>query len=132
MAVNKSFGIFFKQIRMNAGFTLRDFCIAYDLDPIVLGRLERGMIPPPDNDDEIGRYATILGLEEGGEMWDEFFNQAALCRGPISDEMSEAARTIRECPCFFQCDFGEDLSDDESVALMETIRKEIHREPVSP
>ena len=132
MAVNKSFGIFFKQIRMSTRFTLRDFCIAYDLDPIVLSRLERGITPPSDNDEEIGRYAVCLDLEEGGDLWNEFFNQAALCRGPIADEISEAERTIRECPCFFQCDLGEDLSGDETVAFMETIRKEIHREPLSP
>ena len=125
MAVNPSFGSFITQLRMSTGLTLREFCIEYDLDPFLLSKLERGIVPPSHIDEENLKFATALGLKEGSDLWVEFLNMASLSTQPVEDAVSEDERVIQESPLFIDCDIGPELTETETDAFIETIRKEL-------
>lgn len=101
MKTKPLFGDFFKEKRIQKGFTLRGFCKAHGLDPGNISKLERGMLPPPsrkkswkntpqisDSEGErtIGSSSSILPLPAKGS----------------SPANSWITRSLSEvCPSFF-------------------------------
>lgn len=39
----------FRKLRIDAGISLRKFCFVYNLDPIFVSRVERGLVECPDD-----------------------------------------------------------------------------------
>jgi transcriptional regulator with XRE-family HTH domain len=126
MGVNPSFGTFLKQIRLNNDLTLRQFCLEHDLDPSLISRIERGILPPPADETEKINLALALGIQEGSDLWVEFLTLAADCQEPLKDDDYEEERLLKEFPCLFQTDIGPDLSEFELHHLMDRIGKELH------
>jgi transcriptional regulator with XRE-family HTH domain len=117
------FGNFFKTKRIEAGFTLREFCRTHSLDPGNISRMERGLLKPPSSKDKLEEYASYLGIEKGSDDWYEFFDLAAACRGEIPEEFLDDEELIKHLPIIFRTIRGKKVSKKKLEELIEMIRR---------
>ena len=116
------FGNFFKTKRIEAGFTLREFCKVHNLDPGNISRMERGLLKPPGSKEKLEEYASYLGIEKGSDDWYEFFDLAAACRGEIPEEILDDEELLKHLPVIFRTIRGKKLSKKKLEELIEIIR----------
>jgi len=117
------FGNFFKTKRIEAGFTLREFCKIHNIDPGNISRMERGLLKPPSSKDKLEEYASYLGIEKGSDDWYEFFDLAAACRGEIPEEILDNEELLKHLPIIFRTIRGKKLSKKKLEELIEIIRR---------
>lgn len=123
METSKTFGGYFKELRMKTGKTLRQFCLDHQLDPGNISRIERGKAMPPQDDNKLVEWAGLLGLRKGSPEWTEFFELAAIDAGRIPQEILSNKELVAKLPLVFRTLKGEKLSPEKLRALIETIRK---------
>ena len=116
------FGSFFKEMRKKRGITLRKFCSENNLDPDNMSKLERGIIPPPASRQKLETYALALGIEEGTEAWNNFFDYAAASTGHIPSHIMNDAELVNKLPLVFRTPRGEKISPEKLAELAELIR----------
>lgn len=102
MKYPSAFGEFFKAKRQALGLTLRDFCLKHKLDPGNMSRLERGLLPPPQNRGRLEKYASCLGLKKGNGNWHTFLDLAAVSKGRIPAELMEDEDLVAKLPLIFR------------------------------
>jgi transcriptional regulator with XRE-family HTH domain len=116
------FGEFFKQKRIERGYTLRKLCEIGNLDPGNMSKMERGLLKPPSSPDILERYASLLGIERGSDDWHELFNRAAACRGEVPLEIYENEELVAKLPIIFRTIQGKKVSPELLEELAEIIR----------
>lgn len=117
------FGEFFKAKRIERGFTLREFCRKFSLNPGNLSKMERGLLPPPDKDEKLEEYASYMGIEKGSADWYQFFDLSHACRGKIPKEFLEDEELIRSLPLIFRTFRSKKISNERLNDLIERIKK---------
>jgi transcriptional regulator with XRE-family HTH domain len=120
---HENFAAFFQTLRKQRRITLRAFCEAAAADPGNISRLERRMIPPPQDREILSRYAKALNLTEGGDEWYLFFDLAAADRGIIPQDIMDDAELVKELPAFFRTLRGQKPTEQEMRKVIEKIRK---------
>lgn len=123
MGTSIVFGAFFKAKRQALGLTLREFCLKHKLDPGNLSRLERGLLPPPQDRDRLEGYAKFLGLKSGGNDWYLFFDLAAAANGRIPAELLEDQAVVAKLPLVFRTLRGKRLNDKQLDELVKKIKE---------
>lgn len=123
MKTTPLFGDFFKQKRIDKGFTLREFCRTFGLDPGNISKLERGMLPPPESNEKLEEYASYLGLKRGAEDWYQFFDLAAASKGRIPKEFLDDEELVRSLPVIFRTFRSKRVTKQTVEALLERLRK---------
>lgn len=118
-----SFYIFFESLRQHNHLTLREFCKKAKADPANISRMERGMMPPPKNRTTLERYATTLGLQEGSEDWQTFFDLAAVAQGTVPEDLLSDRDIVKTLPAFFRTLRGQKPTPKEMNRIAEKIRK---------
>ena len=122
MGTSSAFGEFFKAKRQAQGQTLREFCLKHKLDPGNLSRLERGLLPPPQDRDRLEEYAKYLGLKSGSDDWYTFFDLAAAAKGRIPQEIMEDKEVAAKLPLVFRTLRGKRLTDKTLDELVKKIK----------
>ncbi len=117
------FGEFFKAKRQALGVTLREFCLKHKLDPGNLSRLERGLLPPPQDHGVLEKYAKHLELEPGTDTWYTFFDLAAAAKGRLPAELMEDERVVAKLPLVFRVLRGKRLTDRQLKQLAYRVRR---------
>jgi transcriptional regulator with XRE-family HTH domain len=120
---HENFAAFFQALRKQHRITLRAFCEAAAADPGNVSRLERRMIPPPQDREILSRYAKALNLTEGGDEWYLFFDLAAADRGIIPRDIMDDAELVKELPAFFRTLRGQKPTEQEMRKVIEKVRK---------
>ena len=122
MSEKKRFGELFKKLRLATGVTLREFCLKNSLDPGNLSRLERGVVPPPQNRGKLEEYAKFLGLKKGSDEWYQFFDLAAAESGRIPEDVLSDDRVVANLPVLFRTLRGQKVTDEELDQLVRQIQ----------
>lgn len=122
MAAN-AFGNLLKKRRLAIGLTMREFCLKNGLDAGNYSRLERGLFPPPQREDLLGKYAEALGLVRGTDEWIEFFDVAAACRGEIPKDLLDDQQLVDKLPALFRTLRGQPVSSAQMDTLIEKVRR---------
>ena len=78
-----SFGETVKNLRIAKKVTLRQFCQEHGYDPSNWSKIERGINPPPKDEETLMRWAKALGLKAQTEDWKNFMLEAEVSRGNI-------------------------------------------------
>lgn len=117
------FGTLLKKHRLASGKTLREFCLEHGIDPGNYSRLERGLFPPPQSHELIGKYAHALGLASGSDDWLEFFDTAAVDRGQIPADLMSDADVVEKLPVLFRTMRAKQVSGDNLDDLVDKIRR---------
>ncbi|MDW7762059.1 MAG: helix-turn-helix transcriptional regulator [Acidobacteriota bacterium] len=123
MKTTPLFGEFFKQKRIEKGYTLREFCRMFNLDPGNISKLERGLLPPPESREKLDEYASRLGLETGTTDWYQFFDLAAASRGRIPKEFLNDEEVIKSLPVIFRTFRNKKMTEKAVAELVEKLRK---------
>ena len=101
------FGTFIKEIRSRSRIGLREFCLDHSHDPSNWSKIERGVLPPPKDEDLLTDWAQQLGLKPGSEDWLKFFDYAAVDAGRIPAYVLEDKELV-----------GNRFSKAENAALL--------------
>ena len=123
MSAYSHFGSFFKEKRKEQGFTLRKFCEIHKLDPGNLSKLERGLMPPPQNRDILEKYAGYLNIKPDSDDWYTFFDLAASCTGKIPEDVMSDEELVKKLPLIFRTLRGQKVPKEKLHELAELIRK---------
>ncbi len=118
-----NFGKFIKELRMGHGQTLRRFCLEHNLDPGNHSKLERGILPPPQDEDKLRSLAYALGLKEGTKEWKEYYDLAIIGNGKIPEYILSDEEIVNRLPVFFRTIKGEKIDKARLDKLIELIRK---------
>jgi transcriptional regulator with XRE-family HTH domain len=118
-----SFGRFFESLRHRDRLTLREFCKKADADPANISRMERGVMLPPKNRTILERYATTLGLQDGSDEWQSFFDLAAVAQGKVPEDLLSDKELVKALPAFFRTLRGQKPTPEEMIRIAEKIRK---------
>ena len=121
--MSRKFSAKLKEIRVNMGLTLREFCLQNGLDPGNYSKLERGHFPPPESHDLLEKYATALGLKPGSSEWLELFDLAAAERGRIPEDLMSDEDVVDKLPVLFRTIRGMPLSPEQLEQLVEQVRR---------
>ncbi len=118
-----TFGEFFKKKRLEMGLGLREFCEKHGYGAGNISRLERGVLPPPQDQDVLRRYAEQLGLVEGSDDWTTFLDLAAAGAGRVPPSIMSDKEKVAQLPMVFRTLRGERLTDEEIESLLDKIRR---------
>ena len=118
----RSFGEYFKSLRLRGGLTLRDFCVKNGFDPGNISKLERGVFAPPQSDEKLRAYAKALELHEGGTEWIEFFDLAAAAGGRLPADIRSDSSVIQRLPAFFRTLRDKKLPSEALDRLIEKLK----------
>jgi transcriptional regulator with XRE-family HTH domain len=116
-------GNWMKARRQSLGLTLRAFCNAHGLDPGNYSKLERGLLPPPQDEGRLAEYAQALGLRPGSDAWQEFFDRAAAARGELPKDLLADEEVAEKLPLLFRTLRGTPMPPDKLDDLAERIRR---------
>ena len=118
-----AFGEFLKARRQARGLTLRAFCEKHGFDPGNVSRLERGLMPPPHDEQKLSEYALALGLTAGSRDWQEFFDRAAAARGEIPKDLMADNKVVEKLPVLFRTLRGDAVPPEKLDVLIDKIRR---------
>ena len=117
------FGEFIKQIRARQRLGLREFCLKNGYDPSNWSKIERGVLPPPRDEDTLRTWAKQLGLKQGSDDWLKFFDYAAVDSGRIPDYILKDEELLGKLPAFFRTLSGNRPSREELENLIKLLRE---------
>ncbi len=119
----KHFGPLFKDLRKEKKITLRQFCLKAGADPGNISKMERGVCPPPQDNEILERYATALEIKEGCDEWYQFYDLAAADRGIIPRDLMDDKKVAEMLPVFFRTLRGQKPTEAEMRNIAEMIRR---------
>ena len=122
-AMAGNFGQLLKEIRKQRNLGLREFCLENGIDPGNYSRLERGQFLPPQNVEQIEKYAVALGVDRGSDTWLELVDLAAAGRGEIPADLMSDGDLVEKLPVFFRTLRANQLSPEKLDELVERIRR---------
>ena len=117
------FGAYLKSLRIARRISLREFSQKAESDPGNISRVERGILPPPQNREILERYAATLGLVSGSDEWFTFFDYASTDRGMIPSDIMSNDSIVNFLPAFFRSLRGAKPTDDEMADVIKMIRR---------
>ena len=118
--IPQKFGDYAKERRIAAGLTLRSFCRDAAIDPSNWSKIERGVLPPPDEAGFLARVSDVLGLnpEERAALGD----LAAIARGQIPADLRDE-EILAKMPAFFRAIRGQEYTSEDFDKLLQGVRK---------
>ena len=122
-AMSNRFSSKLKELRLNSGRTLREFCFANGIDPGNYSKLERGRFAPPESRELLEKYAIALGLKPGSDTWLELFDLAAAEGGRIPEDLMADDEVVEKLPVLFRTMRGTPLSSPQLDQLVEQVRR---------
>ena len=116
-------GPIFEALRQRQSITLREFCRRAGCDPANISRMERGLIPPPQDREILERYASALNITEGSDVWYQFFDLAAVDKGLVPADIMANEQLVKSLPAFFRTLRGQKPTPDEMRSIADKIQK---------
>ncbi len=116
-----TFGQLLKKIRISQNITLRRFCLENGFDPSFVSKVERGILPPPKDENILKRYAKALDLKENSDEWHEFLDMADVENGSIPHDLTEEKQLLGKLPLFFRTIRGGKTPQDKLKILLNII-----------
>ena len=113
------FGAYIKKLRLDRDITLRAFCAASGYEASNYSKVERGLLPPPNEPTKLDPFRTALGLTKEAPEWRELLRLAALDRGEIPYHMLNDRELVGKLPAIFRAIDGDSVDENtllESIA----------------
>jgi len=87
-----------------------------------LSRLERGLLPPPQDRKVSEQYAAHLAIKPGTGDWYTFFDLAAAAKGRLPDDLLEDEKLLAKLPLVFRTLRGKRLTEKQLDELVKKVR----------
>jgi transcriptional regulator with XRE-family HTH domain len=120
-----TFGDFIKEKRLEKDMSLRTFCKNIGYDPSNWSKVERGVLPPPLEEEKLMKIAKSLELEKGSNEWQDLIDKANIEQGIIPPDLLSDEEVLKALPIFFRTLRNEKPSQEELENLVEKIRRGI-------
>lgn len=117
-----SFGTLIKQRRLQAGMSLRAFCSRVGFDPSNWSKVERDLLPAPEDRNKLEIIAQTLNLEKGHRDWFELFDEAAISRKQIPEYVYSNEDVLKALPIFFRTAHGNKPTETELQNIIELLK----------
>lgn len=122
-ASSVSFGEFFRQKRLYAEMTLRNFCQRFGYDPAYISRIERGILSPPEDKEKLTAFAKILNIVEGSNDWVTFFDLAYISKGKIPSDIVSSKKNAQYLPLLFRTVRGKKVTQENLKELIKLLNE---------
>lgn len=117
------FGDLVKKYRLEKRLSLRLFCKQNDLDPSNWSKMERGIIPPPQNHEILRKYADFLEIVHGSDDWYYFIDTANADAGIIPKDILSDDELVKALPMFFRTLRNKKPTKEELLDFADHLRK---------
>jgi transcriptional regulator with XRE-family HTH domain len=117
------FGQFIKNLRIEREIGLREFCRLLSIDASNWSKVERGVLPPPQDEKKLKKIATVLGIDADTDKFTELKDMASIDSGIIPKDLLSDKETLNSLPMFFRTVRSEKPTAEELSKLIERIRK---------
>ena len=118
------FGEFIKERRINKGISLREFCKRTEIDASNWSKVERGLLPPPQDEERLKTIAQVLGIKVNSTLWKELKDMANIDAGIIPQDILSDKKVLNSLPVFFRTVRSEKPTPEELDKLIAIIKKE--------
>jgi hypothetical protein len=115
------FGTFIKEIRSRSRTGLREFCLKHGHDPSNWSKVERGILPPPRDEQILKKWAAQLCIKPGTDDWIQFFDFAAVDAGRIPDYIMQEKDLVSKLPVFFRTLSGKKPSEGDLKKMVKLL-----------
>ena len=115
-----NFGTLIKDLRIGKELTLRQCSADLDIDPSNWSKIERGVLPPPDEAGFLSRVATVLGLNTDERA--EFADLASIARGQIPADLRDD-ELLGKMPAFFRAIRGQEYTPEDFEKLLIGVKR---------
>ena len=122
MTAPTTFGALVRAHRQRLGLGLREFCLSNGMDPAYLSRIERGLLPPPQDQERLAELAGHLGIASGSNDWGNFMDHAAVCAGSLPPDILDDDRMLKKLPVLFRTIRGNKLTEAKLRELIDFLR----------
>ena len=114
-----TFGSNIKNRRIDGEMTLREFSKRIEMDPSNWSKVERGVIPPPNDEKLMRRIIDVLGVKDSDQQ--EFRDLADLARGQIPADL-RGDELLAKMPAFFRGMRGQEYSEQDFEKLKQGVK----------
>ncbi len=116
------FGVYFRELRLNSGQTLRNFCKNHGCNPSNISKLERGVLPPPKSKEKLMKYAKALGINNRSQAYSRL---CALSKPPFNSASIISEREfVQMLPMHLTCAGGERFPQEQLGKLIALIKRD--------
>jgi len=126
MGRREIFGEYLRACRLRAGYGLRVFAEAIEMQPSNLSNVEHGRIPPPQDLGTLTRIAEALGFPEGSKERERLFDLAvAAKRQKLPADVAAFAAKTPGIPVILRTIQNRRLSKKEIEDLTQYINRRL-------
>ena len=118
------FGKEVKAIRLSRRLNLREFCRQASIDASNWSKIERGVMPPPQDQNKLSIIAEVLGVTVPSKRFTELMDLAAIDAGIIPKDLLNEKETLDALPIFFRTIRSKRPTTNQLEQLLDAIRKE--------
>jgi transcriptional regulator with XRE-family HTH domain len=118
------FGEYVRNRRLNRDLTLREFCRQAGEDPSNWSKIERGMLPPPQDAKKLDQIAGVLGIRRGGAEYRRLLDEAAVSGGKIPKDLMANKAIVGLLPAFLRTIGSEKPTKREIMNLIKKLEDE--------
>jgi transcriptional regulator with XRE-family HTH domain len=123
MERGQSFGEFLRACRLRAGYGLRSFAEAIDMQPSNLSNIEHGRANPPQDREVLTRVADTLGLR--GSERHQFFDLAVKHKpGALPADVADYVGKNPGIPVLLRTIAGRRLTRKDLDALVDHVKEQ--------
>lgn len=119
----KTFGEFLKEKRLGQDLSLRKFCEKLNYDPSNWSKIERGLLPAPDEFELLSDICAILNFEAKSDDWYELFDLAAISHKQIPQYVLNDERILEMLPAFYRAASTGEMTEEKMGKLIELLKK---------
>ena len=120
--MEETFGQYFKRLRGKIRMPLREFCRKNGFDPGNISKLERDVMPAPQDEKLLEKYARALKITKDSDEWIEFTDKAAVSHGSLSMRHIKHKPTVERLPIIFRTISDKKLTEEQLEKLIEHIK----------
>lgn len=120
--MGKVFGDFLREMRLNAGYSLRSFAKEVGMQPSNLSLLENNKVNPPRDKDILFKLAEALKLKQGTKDWGDFFDLAVQDVDRLPADIADDKHVRDLLPVMLRTVANSKLSKEEILRLIKKIR----------
>jgi transcriptional regulator with XRE-family HTH domain len=117
------FGEYVKSLRLGKDMGLREFCRLLSRDASNWSKVERGVLPPPQDEETLSQIADVLGIDIDSKEFIELKDMASIDSGIIPKDLLSDKEVLNSLPMFFRTVRSEKPTAEELRKLIDKIRK---------
>lgn len=121
--MGKTFGSFFRELRIGAGYSLRSFAKKVGMQPSNLSLLENNKVNAPRDRDMLFKLAGALKIKQGSKEWGQFFDLAVQDVDRLPADIAEDKHARNLLPIMLRTVANSKLSKEEILKLIKKIKE---------